>query len=373
MVIEAIKDAARGRWVYVLGSMGVDTSRLRPVHGPCPGCGGRDRFRFDDRDGNGTWICGGGGGEPLAGDGIALLMHVRGWNCKTAVRELAQFLGVSQEGAKPKRRRRRRKGENRPRPAPQREPPPASVDMERVDRICRGMPAIDRDWVRARSPVDVSAAGPREFFEALYRWDEKILVSLSVWSPGDFLWWVGHGSYRLGRQEGEQAAPAPMPRGGLGGVLMLANPVDGRWHETTGGRRNRRCAAAVTSWRYVVLESDVLSKGRWLQVVCQAPLRIAAVFTTGNRSVHALVRVDAAGRDEWIERVRTLAALFGPLGGDVSAVGGLPMSRYPFALRYGDLVRDETGAIRHQPYPHPKRQALWYCNPRPEPKPLIEL
>jgi putative DNA primase/helicase len=32
-------------------------------HGPCPGCGGKDRLRFDDID-NGMFYCS-GGGAPL--------------------------------------------------------------------------------------------------------------------------------------------------------------------------------------------------------------------------------------------------------------------------------------------------------------------
>jgi hypothetical protein len=43
--------SARGEWPQVLGRIGVRTELLTPRHGPCPGCGGRDRFRFDDKEG----------------------------------------------------------------------------------------------------------------------------------------------------------------------------------------------------------------------------------------------------------------------------------------------------------------------------------
>lgn len=66
-----IREAARGRWrdtIYqVLGIV------VRPDgrHGPCPACGGRDRFRCDDRNGSGSWYC--NQCDPHAGDGFALI------------------------------------------------------------------------------------------------------------------------------------------------------------------------------------------------------------------------------------------------------------------------------------------------------------
>ncbi|WP_147488947.1 primase-helicase zinc-binding domain-containing protein [Moraxella catarrhalis] len=49
-------------------------------HKPCPHCGGRDRFRFDNHNiqaGDGGWICSQGIGETTGGDGLSFLMdHV---------------------------------------------------------------------------------------------------------------------------------------------------------------------------------------------------------------------------------------------------------------------------------------------------------
>ena len=46
-----------GRWPGILRELGVDDSFLQNRHGPCPFCGGKDRFRFDDKDGRGTYYC----------------------------------------------------------------------------------------------------------------------------------------------------------------------------------------------------------------------------------------------------------------------------------------------------------------------------
>lgn len=55
---KTVKNAANGKWREILSSAGIDTSLLKNHHSPCPGCGGKDRFRFDDLNGDGTFICG---------------------------------------------------------------------------------------------------------------------------------------------------------------------------------------------------------------------------------------------------------------------------------------------------------------------------
>ncbi len=93
MTFSDVAAAARGRWEEILTSLGISAEVLTGRHGPCPGCGGRDRFRLDDRDGRGTWICG-GGGAPVSGDGFDLLVHVCGMNKREALRAVAQHLGI---------------------------------------------------------------------------------------------------------------------------------------------------------------------------------------------------------------------------------------------------------------------------------------
>ncbi|MDR7926441.1 toprim domain-containing protein [Acidithiobacillus thiooxidans] len=86
--------AARGHWKTLLPSLGVDTHALNGKHGACPGCGGKDRFRFDDRDGNGTFVCSQGNGDTLAGDGFILLEHVHGWTRPESFQAVKAALGL---------------------------------------------------------------------------------------------------------------------------------------------------------------------------------------------------------------------------------------------------------------------------------------
>ncbi|WP_347279541.1 primase-helicase zinc-binding domain-containing protein, partial [Plasticicumulans sp.] len=133
----AVRTAATGRWPALLVACGIDAAHLTGRHGPCPGCGGRDRFRYDDRDGNGTWLCSAGGGAPLAGDGFALLAHVHGWTATECLLAVADALGL-------------REGRPLPPVQPRRPaaaaPDPAATERTRArfNRLWREAVALDR-------------------------------------------------------------------------------------------------------------------------------------------------------------------------------------------------------------------------------------
>ncbi|WP_049109876.1 primase-helicase zinc-binding domain-containing protein [Enterobacter hormaechei] len=70
-VTETVKQAC-GHWPRILPALGVKVMKNR--HQACPVCGGSDRFRFDDKEGRGTWLC----NQCGAGDGLKLVEKVFG-------------------------------------------------------------------------------------------------------------------------------------------------------------------------------------------------------------------------------------------------------------------------------------------------------
>ena len=91
-------DLAKGKWRGILLTLGVGDQFLTGKHAPCPVCGGRDRFRFDNRDGSGSFICSQCGG----GTGFKLLELVKGWDFRTAAAEVDRIIGrVEAEPVKP--------------------------------------------------------------------------------------------------------------------------------------------------------------------------------------------------------------------------------------------------------------------------------
>jgi len=95
---DQVKQTARGNWKSILEALGVSATVLVDRHGPCPACGGTDRFRYDDQDGDGTFFCNACG----AGDGFKLLMLVHRWDFPQALQAVANFLGA---GVAPKPRK----------------------------------------------------------------------------------------------------------------------------------------------------------------------------------------------------------------------------------------------------------------------------
>ena len=84
------RNAAHGRWVSILTQLGVTKKQLSGVHQPCPMCGGTDRWRFSNHDGNGSYFCSGCG----PGSGFDLLMGINGWDFKTAAKEVDKLVSA---------------------------------------------------------------------------------------------------------------------------------------------------------------------------------------------------------------------------------------------------------------------------------------
>ncbi|EAV3153563.1 DNA primase [Salmonella enterica] len=85
-VTETVKQAC-GHWPRILPALGVKVIKNR--HQSCPVCGGSDRFRFDDKEGRGTWFC----NQCGAGDGLKLVEKVFGVTPSEAARKVNTVTG----------------------------------------------------------------------------------------------------------------------------------------------------------------------------------------------------------------------------------------------------------------------------------------
>lgn len=85
-VTETVKQAC-GHWPRILPALGVKVIKNR--HQACPVCGGTDRFRFDDKEGRGTWYC----NQCGAGDGLKLVEKVFGVTASEAARKVNAVTG----------------------------------------------------------------------------------------------------------------------------------------------------------------------------------------------------------------------------------------------------------------------------------------
>jgi len=83
----SIKEQVNGKWFHILSCLGIDQDYLQDKHGPCPLCGGKDRFRWDDKQGRGTYYC-----QCGPGDGFQMLMKLHKWSFPETVNQIEELL-----------------------------------------------------------------------------------------------------------------------------------------------------------------------------------------------------------------------------------------------------------------------------------------
>ncbi|MCX6847593.1 MAG: hypothetical protein NTY98_01605 [Verrucomicrobia bacterium] len=223
-------------------------------------------------------------------------------------------------------------------PKPQRttKMPRAEFSLKTLKKTTEGMLFENvREFVESKSVLPPATTTSQQFLNALYHAGENIIVFTKFESQGQFVYSIN--------------SDAGLPEGGPDGVWFLSNPVDGRKHPNPrqGGKLSRRSEESVTSWRYLVLESDEAPFDDWLRFLVLVPLPIAAIYTSGGKSIHALVRMDAASKQEWDVTKKKIERTLVVHGADPAALTAVRLTRLPQCWR---------GA---------KRQELLYINPEP--------
>ena len=217
--------------------------------------------------------------------------------------------------------------------------PKLVYDEAALRRLSKGV-RVDVPWLANRSWADPALVGSEGFLKMLYRPGERVVV------------------FSDDRSQGTVWPDAELPVAGPRGMWFLIQPVDGqeRMNPRT-GNVSRRSEESVTAWRYLLLESDEATPGLWIAAMVQVRLPIAAVYTSGGRSIHILWKIDAKSPAEWQELVDPLKAPLGLLGIDTKAMTRVRLSRLP------GQPRAEKGGF----------QRLLYVNPFPLAEPIAEL
>lgn len=295
-------------------------------------------------------------------------------------RELRSRIGKAESGHGDKRPSMYGKTASRPVEKPRAKRPPYQPEV--LERLASKCPLeITPDWLRMRSPMSVPCCDGTQgtetslaFLRAMYEPGERVLIFTSQWSQGDYLFTLEGGSYRLADKPGVQAEKSELPTGAPEGVWYLCQPVEGVWkpNDNNKGKSGkpklgRRHGCCVTSWRYLVLESDDAPETLWLKALVQLPFPIVAIYTSGGRSVHALVKVDCGSKAAFDALRDDMVQVLAPLGADAAAMTAVRLSRLPGALRYGK--RTKEGNL--QRYPEPRLQRLLWLNPEAEAKPIL--
>ena len=200
-------------------------------------------------------------------------------------------------------------------------------------------------FLRSRSVLPPEAVTSQHFLNMLYRPGEKVIVFTEFKSQGQMLFMVGH------------SADQSLPTGGINGVWFLTNPVDGNFHRNPrqNYKSSRRSEESITAWRYLLLESDEADERDWMSALVQIPLPIVSIYSSGGRSIHALVRIDAHSKAEWDATKEAVQYTVRTLGACKGALSAVRLSRLPQCWRGNKL------------------QELIYINSAADGTPILEL
>lgn len=221
--------------------------------------------------------------------------------------------------------------------------PKATYLPEKASELASRHPEVNSAWLIENSPKSVTEMTSVDFLNSLFQPGERVLIFTNLHSQGDVVLKIG--------ADACERIPDDCPDG----VWFLSNPVDGEYRPNPRQQDSlsRRSEESITAFRYLVLESDQVPESMWLPILAQLPLRIAAIYSSGGKSIHALVRLDAVSKAEWDNERNLLRPTLMTLGADGQAMTAVRLTRLPGMMRGSWL------------------QKLLYLNPTSDGTPIV--
>jgi len=231
---------------------------------------------------------------------------------------------------------------------------------DRLTALARRMDGFSLTDLAERSPIRPSTQTPASFLHALYLPGENVRIFTKFISQGQgTATREPEGTPCNAHELDEFIRPAEG-----NGTWFLCNPIDGKTihldrlkTETNPTGRTCRAEENLTAFRFLVVESDKADPALWIAGLVQIPLPIVAIYSSGGKSIHALVRVDAENGQHWREIKSKLAPTLVTLGADDSAMTAVRLTRLPQCYR---AEKDRW-------------QELYYLNPTADETPLSQL
>ena len=207
------------------------------------------------------------------------------------------------------------------------------------DAITRDGVVIDSNWVEGKEVEEPDRWDPVQdliqYLETLFDSTENVgYVTQSFEKDGKYMPTKGNWDRTAG-QLIEQLAHC---KGDIGSVLGDYNPEVGAWirfnpMDGTGVRNEN-----VTDFRYALVESDSMEIERQNAIIRELELPVACLVHSGKKSLHAIVRVDAADYTEYRKRVDYLYEVCEKNGLKIDKQNRNPsrLSRMPGVMRNGN-------------------------------------
>jgi hypothetical protein len=113
------------------------------------------------------------------------------------------------------------------------------------------------------------------------------------------------------------------------GTWFRFNPVT----EKGSGKGGAVCDSDVTAYRFLLVESDKLPMELQLSFLGKLRLPVAALISSGGKSIHCLIRMECTEADEYREQSGRILKMLRPYGFDTATGNASRMARLPGAIR----------------------------------------
>jgi RecA-family ATPase len=178
-------------------------------------------------------------------------------------------------------------------------------ELDWNDEISGEYVVVDHKWIEGKEIHEPKDWNPVQqlttYLSTLFEASENVGYVTDTWQNEDGKYLPTKGAYD--RSAGELIQALNQCDGDIGKVLgdykaeagawIRFNPLDGK------GVKNEN----VTEYRYALVESDTMEIEKQNAIMRELELPIAIMVYSGGKSLHAIVKVDAANYDEYRKRV----------------------------------------------------------------------
>lgn len=197
---------------------------------------------------------------------------------------------------------------------------------------------IDKNWVEGQDIVIPKDWDPAKqlitYLELLFEASENVGYVTQSWEK-DGKHFPTKGCWD--RTAGQLIQQLSACNGDIGAVLGDYDPAAGAWIRFNpldgAGIKNEN----VTDFRYALVESDTTEIDKQNAIIRELELPVACLVHSGKKSLHAIVRIDAANYEEYRKRVDYLYAVCQKNGLKIDSQNRNPsrLSRMPGVMRNG--------------------------------------
>lgn len=198
---------------------------------------------------------------------------------------------------------------------------------------------VDTNWIEGMEIQEPTHWDPVKelttYLSILFESTENVGYVTDTWQSDDGKYLPTKGNYD--RTAGQLIQELNQCNGDIGAVLGDYNPEAGAWirfNPLDGkGVKNEN----VTDFRYALVESDSMDLEKQNAILRELELPIAVLVYSGSKSIHAIVKIDAANYDEYRKRVDYLYDVCRKNGLDIDNQNRNPsrLSRMPGIERNG--------------------------------------